>query len=428
MGFATTYLKKNALFNHFIPDKPRPELRYIVVIPAYNEDRIPDTLSSLKKAKPPRFPVELVVVINSSQECPDHILQQNKQTIRDINQWRSANADSPFQLYTIHVTGLPEKDFGAGLARKIGMDEAIKRFDQISQSEGYLLSLDADTLVDENYFEAIEKAVSKQPAINAGLIYFEHATEGDAFSAKTYKAAAMYELFLRYYNQGLRWTGFPYAFHTIGSAFFVKALAYIKQGGMIRRKAGEDFYFLNKIFQLGKVREINSTTVYPSPRPSHRVLFGTGVEVNTIMNNYERPYMVYNPEAFLMLKDFFTHIHQLFHCTKHQSEQFINAQNPALKHFLHHIAFQKEIERINNNCKRPEVFQKHFFHWFGGLKIIRFMHTVHEKDMRKIILDQAAQKMLKWRDQPNDLTSTQNIHFHLLEQYREMEKQSQYSI
>lgn len=428
MGFATTYLKKNALFKHFIPDKPRPELRYIVVIPAYDEDRITDTLSSLKKANPPKFPVEVLVVVNSSQKSPDRILQQNKQTIRDINQWRSAHADSPFHLYTLHASGLPVKDFGAGLARKIGMDEAVNRFNLVNQPNGYLISLDADTLVDENYFLEIEKAIAREPEINAGVINFEHPTAGNQFSDRTYEAAARYELFLRYYNQGLRWTGFPYAFHTIGSAFFVKALAYIKQGGMIRRKAGEDFYFLNKIFQLGKVREINSTTVFPSPRPSHRVLFGTGVEVNTMITHHQRPYRVYNPEAFHMLKNLFTPIPQLFHCTRHQAEQFINACDPVMRNFLDHIAFQKAIERINNNCKQPEVFQKHFFQWFGGLKIIRFMHTVHENDMRKIILGHAAQTMLKWIHHSNNLILIQQSHLKLLEQYRNLEKQSEYGI
>ena len=59
----------------------------------------------------------------------------------------------------------------------------------------------------------------------------------------------------------------------------VRPEAYMKQGGMNRRKAGEDFYFLNKIMSLGGFGECAETTIYPSPRTSKRVPFGTGQAV-----------------------------------------------------------------------------------------------------------------------------------------------------
>ena len=88
-----------------------------------------------------------------------------------------------------------------------------------------------------------------------------------------------YELHLRYLNLFSRFTGFPYAYHTIGSCFGVRAETYASQGGMNKRKAGEDFYFLHKIIPLGEFREINNTCVIPSPRESDRVPFGTGAAI-----------------------------------------------------------------------------------------------------------------------------------------------------
>ena len=70
---------------------------------------------------------------------------------------------------------------------------------------------------------------------------------GGKFDDNSYKAVWLYELHLRYYKQALQFTGFPYYYHTIGSAFAVNAEVYCKQGGMNRQKAGEDFYFLQKI-------------------------------------------------------------------------------------------------------------------------------------------------------------------------------------
>lgn len=429
VGFASQYLNKNRLFGDFVHHPPREDLKFIVVIPCYYEDRITQTLDSLRKAKRPRHSAEIIVVINSSQQSSDYILQRNRQSIKEIETWRAKWHEDRFSVHTIHVPDLPREDFGAGLARKIGMDEAISRFNRINRKDGCIISLDADTTVEENYFEQIERAVENEPELNAGILYYEHSTGGDQFSGNIYDAVARYELFLRYYNQSLRWTGFPYAFHTIGSAFFVNALAYVKQGGMIRRKAGEDFYFLNKIFQLGNIREINSTTVYPSPRLSNRVLFGTGPEVAKITRDPGKPYMTYNFEAFRVLKEFFSNVDQLFHCTKDEIENQLKPMDPDLRHFLHTIGFEEEVRRINDNCKRPEVFRKHFFQWFGGLKVIRYMHEVHERNMLKVPIEQASIELFRILGRNESAVQVeQGDPVTLLQQLREIERSYDYRI
>jgi glycosyltransferase involved in cell wall biosynthesis len=425
MGLAAQYLVKNRLFGDFITQFPVDDLKYIVVIPSYNEDRITKTLYSLWKATRPKGSIEVIIVVNASVETPEHIRENNRRTLREIEKWRSIYADEDFRVYPVQPPDLPDKDFGAGLARKIGMDEATSRFDKLNNDGGYIISLDADTTVEKNYFTAIEHAVEDGPSINAGILYFEHPVEGSEFSGEVYDAVAQYELFLRYYNQGLRWTGFPYAFHTIGSAFFVCASAYVKQGGMIRRKAGEDFYFLNKIFQLGKIREVNSTAVYPSPRFSDRVLFGTGPEVEKITNEPDKPYMTYNPEAFYTLGKFFSGIGRLFQCSEHDAKVFLNDLDPGLKDFLGKNGFYQTVKRINNNCRRPEVFRKHFFQWFGGLKVIKYMHKVHETHLEKLPVQQAALQMLGilGYSQQFDNISSDNRVYQLLQKYREIERQ-----
>ena len=73
----------------------------------------------------------------------------------------------------------------------------------------------------------------------------------------------------------MKYSNLPYSFHTIGSAFALTASAYTRQGGMNRRKAGEDFYFINKLIKGEIFGEINDTKVIPSPRISDRVPFGT---------------------------------------------------------------------------------------------------------------------------------------------------------
>ncbi len=116
----------------------------------------------------------------------------------------------------------------------------------------------------------------------------------------------LYELHLRYYFQGLAYSGFPYVFHTVGSAIAVKALPYVKAGGMNRRQAGEDFYFIQKLVPAGGYFNLNSTTVYPSPRTSSRVPFGTGASMAQTNSEQGSIFLTYNIQAFKELRTFFS--------------------------------------------------------------------------------------------------------------------------
>ena len=49
---------------------------------------------------------------------------------------------------------LPKKDAGVGLARKIIMDEAFKRFSTLDHN-GVIACLDGDCVVQENYIEEL---------------------------------------------------------------------------------------------------------------------------------------------------------------------------------------------------------------------------------------------------------------------------------
>ena len=133
---------------------------------------------------------------------------------------------------------VPGKLSGPGYARKIGMDEAVRRFHQIDNQNGIIVSLDADSLVQENYFTSIWEFWNQHKKVNGVSIQFEHPLDGD-MDEKIYHGIINYELHLRYYINAQRFCLFPYAYQTIGSCFAVSASAYAKQGGMNKRKAGD---------------------------------------------------------------------------------------------------------------------------------------------------------------------------------------------
>ena len=396
MDALTHYLRKKNTLPPFISEPPARQLKYAVIIPVFNEPDLPQTLTSLANTHKPGEPVEIILVINGSESTPEQILEQNRKTKEEVEKL-SDSKEFPLKIHVIYKEDMPPQLMGAGYARKIGMDEAIHRFESINREDGIIISLDADTLCDKNYFTAIEKTVYQNPALNAGILFFEHPTEGSEFSENVYKGIRQYELFLRYYKQALKFSGFPFIFHTIGSAFFVKALAYAKQGGMSQRKAGEDFYFLNKLFQLGNIQEITETRIQPSPRPSERVLFGTGPEIKKFTEQSELDYMTYHPDFFSGLKQFFAMIERFYYNTDQGINNTIQKLPLFIQTFLMKNKGEENIQRILNNCKSPYIFRKHFFLWFNGLKIIRLVHEAHETTFSKIPLFEAAKTMLEYR-------------------------------
>ena len=78
-------------------------------------------------------------------------------------------------------------------------------------------------------------------------IAYAHRLEEADMTVQAREAIMKYELYLRYYRLALEYTGHPHAYHCIGSAFAVRTLDYVAQGGMNKRQAGEDFYFLQKL-------------------------------------------------------------------------------------------------------------------------------------------------------------------------------------
>ena len=228
------------------------DIGLIVVIPAYLENElILDTLQSLITCEPPSsFKVEVIIVLNTSEKDTRQTENKQNECADSIHHFISENRCSWLTIEVIKAFNLRKKHFGAGLARKIGLDEAVRHFRNLKQPNGILSCLDADSPVTSNYFKAIEEWFLN-PQNQSAVIHFEHPVNGNAYSTEIYEAITLYELHLRYYLEALRQTGFPYAFHTIGSCMVFRATKYVQAGGMPKKQAGEDFYFLQKIIPLG---------------------------------------------------------------------------------------------------------------------------------------------------------------------------------
>ena len=304
ISIAQTYLNRFPVFPKQLDHVVHESMEICVVIPSYNEPAIIPSLASIKNCElPENFFVEVVVVVNHPKGEDQSIVDQNKKTLNDVKEFNNSLDKESFYFHAINAFDLPPKHAGVGWARKIGMDEALRRFKKINKN-GIICCFDADATISKNYLKEVFHAF-KNNQYNGASIYFEHPLHGTEFDNDIYEAILSYELHLRYYKNALKYCGVPYAYHTVGSSMAVSASAYAKQGGMNRRKAGEDFYFINKIIALGNYGEINTTNVIPSPRTSDRVPFGTGRAIQEkIMGNRDLD-ITYSFEIFRVLKKWF---------------------------------------------------------------------------------------------------------------------------
>ncbi len=386
-GFADRYLERSVSAKEYIKNPPDKNLKYIVVIPAFKESGLIESLDSLFMCDDIPEGIEVITVINKPWEADNSSSQHNQKIKEEAEEWAKLHNTDGKKFYFIQRDAPDQKNSGVGFARKTGMDEAVRRFNQIKKPEGIILSLDADVIVENNYFLAIHTHLRKNIDTDGFNIRFEHPLEGE-LDEKIYKAIAQYELHLRYYVQALRYAGHPNAYHTVGSAFGVRTDVYCQQGGMNKRQAGEDFYFLQKIFDLGNFSECNSACVIPSPRPSNRVPFGTGPVVENFLKE-EKDLTTNHPELFQILKDFLSLTSVIYEQTMTSDFAFLDNLHPLLTGFLRKNNIEQKLIEIRNNSSGKEAFLKRFYRWFNMFRVLKFLNY-SKKEFHDIPVTEAA--------------------------------------
>jgi hypothetical protein len=374
MSFADNYLANQE--NAYISTAPDNHLSGAVVIPCFSEPDIKKTLYSIGECTAPEGLVEIIVVVNFPENSPEEIVAQNKETFHQLIEFSKTWEAPNRKLFPIWVGAVRKKFAGPGYARKMGMDEAIRRFNAVDNSLGFIASMDADTTVSENYLVEIERIFKKNSKVRQLVIPFQHPKGNIANEVR--EAITLYELYLRYYRLSMQFIGWPWAYHTVGSAFAVRASVYVEQGGMNRRNAGEDFYFLNKLFPLGGTFVPQNVMVFPAARISTRVLFGTGMAVKQITEN-SLSYKVYSFQSFLDLQYFTKQSDALFHASDAEVAFYVAQAPEALNIFWQETDFIGKVKECNTTCTSINSFRKRLFRNFDAFQVVKFLNFAHEK-------------------------------------------------
>ena len=386
------YLNKRVSDTWNIENDHRKYFQYIIVVPAIAESQnLPNLIKSLEKNdRLEQHNTLLLIVVNNSVSSSEEVKNDNQKTLAYLRKIKS-KVNISFIDACSNGKEMGDKNGGVGLARKIGMDLALNKFDYLSINKNIILCTDADCLVNSDYLSEISQEFNRNN-FEAAVVNFAHDISG---RDEETKAIICYEIFLRYYVLGLSFAKSDYAFHAIGSTMLCTPEAYVKVEGMNKRKAAEDFYFLEKLAKIFPIGEIKSTFVHPSKRSSWRVPFGTGKSVDRYLSNTRDEYLLYNPKSFVILK---TWLEIFFDSLISNPSGLIKISkniHPVLLDFLIQQDFENFVNKVllkNNNPNEIEK-QKHF--WFDAFRTLKLIHYLRDETYPNINMFDAIDELLK---------------------------------
>ena len=363
------YLEKHSLQHSYKQNTAVKKniYKYFVVIPVFNEyNFIFDSLESINNSGELYLEDLLVVlIINNSIEDSKSIKENNYNTYQLVKQktykYECVVIDCFSKQHQLKI-----KYSGVGFARKIGMDFILK----YSKPDSIIFSLDADTIVHENYFDIISKAFQKLD-FQVCTINFQHQKSDNIIIEK---AIREYEKKLKEIAVKIHNTGSIYGYVSMGSAIALTTLAYIKVGGMAKKKATEDFYFLQSLAKYTKIYQIHDILVYPSSRDQQRVYLGTGYRINEYKNNQKFINLDYSDNAYKNLELLLKIVKKS--CKNEYSVLIKNLKNNCDKNVVDFLEFNNFHDiwiKFCNEAKNKKQFLVFFNQWFDALKTIKFL-------------------------------------------------------
>jgi hypothetical protein len=366
------YLRRRGISGPWTLDLSHPgPFPGAVVIPALAEfASLPPLLASLCADHTlPASGLVVVFVVNNRDDASDLEKQDNQRTLVHLRTIRDRLA---FPLGIVDAASpafsLPHKDGGVGMARKIGHDLVLPYL--AAATDPVLISLDADTLVEPGYARAVVNHFQSAVAGGAVIPYVHQ----PGASPREDEAIIRYELFLRCYVAGLIHAASPYGFHTVGSAMACRVSAYLKCGGMNRRRAGEDFYFLQSLAKTSGVQPLAGTVVHPSPRRSGRVPFGTGRAVGAQLDGNGEAVLFHDADSFRLLQRWLALA--AAGCRLRQQDLLERAGelSPHLGTFLRSQGFASAWTGFLVQHRHAERLKNAFDHWFDAFRTMKFFH------------------------------------------------------
>ncbi len=332
-----------------------------IAIPAMDEaEYLPRTIAAVFSQKC-EGTVKLYVCVNQPEEYrqsrPD-ICGNNERTLKWLE---NLCPPKPFQLEILDHSrpgkGWTGKNSGVGWARKTLFDHILQKAD----NQDFLISLDADTLIPENYLGDIMRQFQKNASLDAISMPYFHPLSGDSTLDR---AILRYEIYMRNHFLNLAGIGCPYTFTAIGSAIAMRCGSLKRIGGITPVKSGEDFYLLQKFCKTGHIGNWNESTVYPAARYSSRVFFGTGPALIKGAEGDWDSYPIYTCSLYDDIAQLYQRMDELFR------QDF---ESPFLRFLEEQFKSHDLWQPLRDNFKDLPHFRKAFHEKADALRILQYL-------------------------------------------------------
>ncbi|MBO4587343.1 MAG: hypothetical protein J5711_00375 [Bacteroidales bacterium] len=339
-----------------------------IAVPLMDElDNLDNLLDCLRAQRYNNFTTYFCVNQPESWHSSDdlwqrQVVENNRLTIERLSQ--TADLDIVVIDRSSKGFGWTEKRKGVGWARKVLME-------RISAERGddeIIVSLDADTRFDADYFASVVGAFDSHPLISAIAVPYYHPLTGDEIIDRR---LLRYECYMRHYMINMLEIGSSYAFTALGSAMAFTVAAYKKAGGITPLQGGEDFYLMQKFVKTGTVmvggEDVEHLMVRPQGRISQRVPFGTGPAVAMTITEQKQKYPFYKKEGFELVKDTFERFGELYDG---------DVETPMTAFLKEQLKTDDLWSPLRRNFKTKDLFVRACKEKVDGLRILQFLRTI----------------------------------------------------
>lgn len=356
-------------------------IHYVVVIPALAEyDHLFETLDALgTSSMAARAKTLVICVINNADASianPED-KENNRKTLTALQQSTERGHYAPLMVAWIDACSegcaLPPGE-GVGLSRKIGLDHGLHLLARTNRLASPLINLDADAPPAPGFLDAVIAHYENGPAWAGYAAYLHRLPE----EKEAREAVISHEIYMRYHEMSLFRTGSPYAYPALGSIISCTGAAYAASGGMNRRLAGEDFYFMQQLAKTGSITPIAGALVYPSGRSSRRTPFGTGRSVLAYSAPSPLDLPLHHPAAYDLLHDFFSRFYENPNLPGKELLLLAERLHPQLAHFLIDQRFESAWDDILGLQPNAPRRRRQFHVWFDGLRTIQLLHHLRD--------------------------------------------------
>lgn len=358
----------------------------VIVIPACRDTQLLLCLMALQRCALPNGDVDIIVVVYDSETDAPELRALNLSIAADAERWAARINNTRRWFHIVHHCGMPRRDAGPDLARKIGMDEACRRLEQAGNPQGIIACLTSESRCAPNFLVELERHFQLHPQCPACSIYFEYPLNGAEYPVETYSAASNYELSLRYFVEVQRYAGYPYAFHTQAPGMALRCDAYEQSGGMYIRPVEEGSTFLNKFTDSPYFLPLNTTCIYISP-PHHKD--GINSSGQSPVTDKKGRLKTHAFQTFEDLRQLFQNAHHLY---DQNYDQLLLPE--VLLDFSEEVKAWSKISELRHIAQDPSAFKRLFFAWFNHQIIKQFALFARDHYYPDIPLTNACEALL----------------------------------